>query len=130
MKKLIPVMLSMILSIVAMAETKTAVFTVNPQMSCSNCENKIKSNLRFEKGIVDVVPSAEKQTVVVNYDDNKTNVEKIVKGFKKIGYTATEVSAEAKKAESGCSCCKSDQKQQNDGCCKTAEKEQKSGCCK
>ncbi|MDE6052102.1 MAG: heavy-metal-associated domain-containing protein, partial [Paramuribaculum sp.] len=31
--------------------TETAVFTVNPHMTCQNCENKIKSNLRFEKGV-------------------------------------------------------------------------------
>ena len=32
-------------------DIKTVVFTTTPQMHCENCENKIKSNLRFEKGI-------------------------------------------------------------------------------
>ena len=28
-----------------------AIFSVQPRMHCQNCENKIKSNLRFEKGV-------------------------------------------------------------------------------
>ena len=31
-------------------DIKTVVFTTTPQMHCAACENKIKSNLRFEKG--------------------------------------------------------------------------------
>uniref|UniRef100_UPI004026F15A hypothetical protein n=1 Tax=Prevotella sp. TaxID=59823 RepID=UPI004026F15A len=32
-------------------DIKTVVFTTTPQMHCAACENKIKSNLRFEKGL-------------------------------------------------------------------------------
>ena len=67
----------------------TAVFTVSPKMSCQNCENKIKSNLRFEKGIKSIDTSLTEQTVKVVYNPKKTNVESIKKGFAKIGYTAT-----------------------------------------
>lgn len=67
----------------------TAVFTVSPKMSCQNCENKIKSNLRFEKGIKSIDTSLTEQTVKVVYNPKKTNVESIQKGFAKIGYTAT-----------------------------------------
>lgn len=69
----------------------TAVFTVMPKMSCQNCENKIKSNLRFEKGVKSIETSLSGQTVTVKYNPKKTNIESIQKGFAKIGYAATEV---------------------------------------
>ena len=52
MKKLafIAVTLLMALSVNA-KDIKTLVVTTNPQMHCENCENKIKDNIRFEKGI-------------------------------------------------------------------------------
>lgn len=69
----------------------TAVFNVMPKMSCQNCENKIKSNLRFEKGIKSIETSLDEQTVKVTFNPKKTNVEAIQKGFKKIGYSATPI---------------------------------------
>lgn len=65
------------------------VFTVTPPMHCTNCENKIKSNLRFEKGVKKVDASAEAQEVVITYDPTKTDEEKLIKAFLKIGYEAT-----------------------------------------
>lgn len=87
-------------------DSATAVFTVSPQMSCQNCENKIKSNIRFEKGVTDITTDLKGQTVTVTYNPAKTNPEKIVKAFKKIGYTATKADPSAAKAGSGC--CKGD----------------------
>jgi copper chaperone CopZ len=60
-------------------------------MHCANCENKVKSNMRFETGVLNVVPSVKKQNVVIKYDDAKTDAKKLAEAFKKIGYTATEV---------------------------------------
>lgn len=72
-------------------DIKTAVFTTSPQMHCENCENKIKSNLRFEKGVKAIETSIEKQTVTVKYDADKTTVDTLLKGFTKFGYTAKEL---------------------------------------
>lgn len=47
------------------------VFTTTPQMHCAACENKIKNNLRFEKGIKTSVPN---QTVTVKYNADKTTI--------------------------------------------------------
>lgn len=85
-------------------ESATTVFTVSPQMSCQNCENKIKSNLRFEKGVSNIVTDLKAQTVTVTYNPAKTDTDKIVKAFRKIGYTATESSAKPSEQESS-SCC-------------------------
>ena len=72
-------------------DIKTIVFTTTPPMHCEGCENRIKSNLRFEKGIKKIVTNVEQQTVTITYDADKTTVENLVKGFAKIDYTATEV---------------------------------------
>ena len=53
-------------------DLKTVVFTTTPQMHCEACENKIKSNLRFEKGIKAIETSVPDQTVKVKYDADKT----------------------------------------------------------
>lgn len=89
MKKLFLGLILSLSSMIMVAETKTACFTVEPPMSCSNCENKIKENIRFEKGIKSVKPSVKEGLVEITYDDKKTDIEKIKNGFKKIGYNAS-----------------------------------------
>ena len=72
---------------------KTVVFTTTPQMHCAACENKIKSNLRFEKGIKSIETSVPNQTVTVEYNADKTTPEKLQKGFEKFGYKARVLKA-------------------------------------
>lgn len=55
-------------------EIKTVVFTTPPQMHCVACENKIKNNLRFEKGIKSIETSVPNQTVTVKYNADKTTI--------------------------------------------------------
>lgn len=73
-------------------DLRVVVMTPTPQMHCANCENKIKSNLRFEKGIVAIETSIPDQTVTVTYDTKKTNVETLRAAMKKIGYDTRVVS--------------------------------------
>jgi copper chaperone CopZ len=72
-------------------DVKTLVVTTNPEMHCHNCENKIKSNIRFEKGVKKIDTSIEKQTVTIEYDADKTTPDKLIKAFDKFGYSAKEV---------------------------------------
>ena len=72
------------------AQKETVVFTVSPEMHCQNCENKIKTNLRFEKGVTDIHTDLKAKTVTIVYDSRKTDPQKIAAAFAKIGYTATE----------------------------------------
>lgn len=81
----------MALTAVVKAETAKAVFNVQPQMTSQSSENKIKTNIRFEKGVSEVVTDLQAQTVTVTYDTAKTDVEKLAEAFKNIGYTATPV---------------------------------------
>jgi periplasmic mercuric ion binding protein len=55
-------------------EIKTVFFTTPPQMHCAACENKIKNNLRFEKGIKSIETSVPNQTVTVKYNADKTTI--------------------------------------------------------
>lgn len=73
-------------------EMRVLVMTPTPKMHCESCENKIKKNLRFEKGVVKIETSVEAQTVTVTYDASKTNAENIQTAMKKIGYDTKVVS--------------------------------------
>lgn len=99
------------------------VVTTNPPMSCQNCENKIKGNIRFEKGVKNIETNIPDQRVTVTYDAEKTNPEKIEKAFDKIGYHVTVIDENGKTVcpESGNenACC-----EQNGTCC-----QQKEACC-
>ncbi len=92
MKKTILAALSLILALTAAAaDLRTIRVTTRPQMTCANCENKIKKNLRFEKGVKEIRTDRENQIVTIVYDAEKTDENKILKGFEKIKYQASIV---------------------------------------
>ncbi len=95
MKKLLILTAMMLTAVVGMAkDIKTVIVTTLPQMHCSGCEDKIKGNLRFEKGVKQIECSIEEQRITITYDADKTNSEKIIQSFGKFGYKATEVKNE------------------------------------
>lgn len=83
--------LLMLLTVVAVSakDIKTVILTTNPELECGKCENKVKENLRFVKGVKDIQASAETQKITVVYDADKTTVEKI--GYKTRLTTKEEV---------------------------------------
>ena len=100
MKKVFILSAMMLTALVTLAkDIKTVVVTTNPEMHCENCENKIKGNLRFEKGIKNIITDLKTKTVTIEYDADKTNVQNIIKGFEKINYEATEVKKETAKEQ-------------------------------
>ena len=68
-KSIITLVLLMVAMIASAKELKTVIFTTTPQMHCANCENKVKGNLRFEKGVKDIKTSTEEQKVYITYDE-------------------------------------------------------------
>lgn len=78
-------------------DIRTVVLTTLPKMHCANCEKKIKENIRFEKGVKSIKTNLKTKTVTIEYDADKTNVQDIIKGFKKIKYEASEVKKEKEK---------------------------------
>ena len=90
----------MLTVMVALAkDIKTVVVTTLPQMHCASCENKIKGNLRFEKGVKQIECDIPQQRVTITYDAEKTTSNAIIQSFGKFGYKATEVKQDKKKEQ-------------------------------
>lgn len=71
---------------------RVLIVTPTPEMHCESCENKIKSNIRFEKGVKKIETNLERQEVSITYDPKKNNVEGLRSAMKKIGYDTKVVS--------------------------------------
>lgn len=71
------------------ATDSIAVLTPQPRLTCQNCENKIKQNIRFEKGVKEIKTSIPDQTVTIRYDYSKTSLPSITRAFSNIGYRVT-----------------------------------------
>ena len=98
MKRLSFIIFALSFSVVLFAkDIKTVVLKTQPEMHCANCEKKIKENIRFEKGVKSIKTDLETKTVIIEYDADKTNVQDIIKGFKKIKYEASEVKKDKEK---------------------------------
>lgn len=76
-------------------DLKVLTVKTSPEMHCNGCETKIKNNIRFVSGVKKIETDLEKKEVAVTYDADKTNAEKIIAAFKKIGYETTKVSDKA-----------------------------------
>lgn len=132
MKKQIVLILMAVIALVGAAkDLKTLRVTTEPPMTCSNCENKIKKNIRFEKGVQQITTDLEGQVVTIVYDADKTDADKLVKAFDKMNYKATVLDEGAQPAAKGeGDCCKS----KEDCCCKAKEgkgcKGKEASCCK
>ena len=97
-------------------DMQTLVVTTTPKMSCQNCENKIKGNLRFEKGIHKIETDLKAQTVTVTYDADKTDETKIAQAFGKLNYQVTKAGA----LTDGKTCCgKCEEERSETSCCKS-----------
>ena len=88
-----------------LAKNQKVLFSVN--MDCEKCQKKIEKNIAFEKGVKAIDVKLDEKTVAVTYDNSKTDVAKLQKGFKKIGYEAVEVKSKCCSGKSEADCCKS-----------------------
>ena len=92
MKKLFLLAFALFLAVLTQAQSiKEVVFTTEPEIHCESCVNKIKNNLRFEKGVKAINPDLNTKLVTIQYDSEKTNPENLIKAFAKIKYKATVV---------------------------------------
>jgi copper chaperone CopZ len=80
-------------------DIKTLVVTTEPQMRCASCENKIKGNMRFEKGVKSIDCNIPDQRVTITYDADKTKPANLIKAFENFGYKATQVKKDENKVE-------------------------------
>ena len=86
-KRMMAALVVALLSVTAVMakDIRTAVFKVS---HCENCEKKVKSNIKFEKGVKEFSTDLKTKTVSITYDAEKTNVDKLKAGFKKFNYEA------------------------------------------
>jgi len=65
------------------------VFSVS--MDCHNCEQKVKKNIPYEKGVKDLTTDLDKKLVTIKYQTDKTDKAKLKKSIEKLGFTCEEV---------------------------------------
>jgi copper chaperone CopZ len=75
---------------------ETVVFSVS--MDCHNCEQKIKKNIPYEKGVKDLTTNLEKKLVTITYQTVKTDKAKLKKSIEKLGFTCRELTDEGSKS--------------------------------
>ena len=86
MKKVLSLALLMLSCSGAFAENmQKLVLEPTPKMTCQNCENKIKKNVRFVKGTKTIETDLKTNTVTIVYDADKASLTDYVAAFKKIG---------------------------------------------
>jgi len=68
------------------------VFVVN--MDCHACEQKVKKNIPYERGVRNLTTDLEKQLVSITYRTNRTDKERLKKSIEKLGFTCKEAPKE------------------------------------
>ena len=92
MKSKLLITLFALLMGIAASNLRVVILTPSPQMHCESCETKIKSNMRFEKGVKKIETNIERQEVTITYDPKKNDVKGLQAAMKKIGYETKVVS--------------------------------------
>ncbi len=87
---------------------KTETVEIKSSVVCGMCEERVTSELAFEKGVKDVKVNLETKLITVTYRTNKTDKEAIKKAITKIGYDVDDLLADDKAYEKLPACCKKD----------------------
>lgn len=75
---------------------------------CGMCEERIETNMAYEKGVKSVELDDETKIVTIVYKTAKTDPDKLRKAISKIGYDADDVEADPKAYAKLPACCKKD----------------------
>ena len=75
------------------SKEEQVIFSVS--MDCHSCEQKIKKNIPYEKGVKDLTTNLEKKLVTIKYQTDKTDKAKLKKAIEKLGFTCEEVKEQA-----------------------------------
>jgi len=112
MKKMISILGLVMVSMIAInpisaQEKKKNYEEVNIQTSaiCGMCEERIESNIAFEKGVKKVELNDETKIVTVGFDPRKTDADKLRTAISKLGYDADDVAADQEAHDKLPKCC-------------------------
>ena len=95
------------------------VTTFNVDLDCQSCVNNVENKIKWEKGVTDLQCDLAAKTVTVTYKTSRTDDEKLIAAFKKLGKEAT-----VKCGGNPANCDKKDNCAKKSSCAKEA----KSGC--
>lgn len=87
MKRFLTILAVAVAFTLSAADNTTAVFTLDHQMH-ESCKVKINTNLRYEKGVKKITVSLPENTITIVYNPDKTDSDKLIQAFKKIGFNA------------------------------------------
>ncbi len=90
------------------AEPKEKEIKIQTTAICGMCEERIESNMAYEKGVKSVELDDETKIVTIVYKTAKTDPEKLRKALSDLGYDADDVEANPKAYAKLPACCKKD----------------------
>ena len=90
------------------AEVKEKEIKIKTSAICGMCEERIETNIAFEKGVKSVELDDETKIVTIVYKTSKTDPDKLRKAISKLGYDADDVEADPKAYAKLPACCKKD----------------------
>ncbi len=77
---------------------------------CGMCEERIETNIAYEKGVKSVELNDETKIVKIGFDPRKTNVDQLRTAISKVGYDADNVAADPEAYAKLPACCKKENK--------------------
>mgnify|MGYP003573554558 CR=1 FL=1 len=89
-------------------EPKTKEIKIQTSAICGMCEERIETNIAFEKGVKSVELDDKTKVVTIVYKTAKTDPEKLRKAISKLGHDADDVKADPKAYAKLPACCKKD----------------------
>lgn len=85
--------LALMLSCMASAkDIRVLVVKTQPEMKCERCAQKIRTTMKFTKGLKSIDPDHTTKLTTIRYDAEKGSVDAIREEFKKGGYVMEVVS--------------------------------------
>jgi copper chaperone CopZ len=88
------------------SEPKVKEIKIQTSAICGMCEERIESNMAFEKGVKSVELDDKTKIVTIEYRTAKTDPDKLREAISKLGYDADDVEADPKAYEKLPACCK------------------------
>jgi copper chaperone CopZ len=73
---------------------------------CGMCEERIETNIAYEKGVKSVELEDSTKIVTIGFDPRKTNPDQLRTAISKVGYDADDVAADPEAYEKLPACCK------------------------
>lgn len=87
-------------------EPKEKEIKIQTSAICGMCEERIETNMAFEKGVKSVELDDKTKIVTITYKTAKTDPDKLRKAISKLGYDADDVEADPKAYAKLPACCK------------------------